>query len=208
LILAIAFLLGSAGRAAGSDRQASAERATTFPVAGAAHVEARIRSDGLRVDVKRESRTVYTHTLPIPEGNQRSVHLRELRLPAARTPLMLIVVDGPAADGVWIRALLLGENRQGMELLLDLQDVRRLEDGLCIGDLGAGSGAAVVTSVAGDEAALAPHRYRASIFRWRRERFVQERVATTRGKYRTASEALRELNVTCTDRIDQLVFSE
>lgn len=176
-----------------------------FAHSGRVTIDARLSAPATRVvvhDAKR--RVLYDATFPVGDFDHdlRGVHARAFHVDGLASPIVLIVVDGPAADGVWIAMLLIGELPDGRVVQLFDPGIARGEDGMCIEPWGivAGTGHVGLLSV------MEKHPY--DLRRWivRDGKLVRGSHTRTRGRYMDFSSAVGELGLHCMDRVGQLML--
>jgi len=206
----VLLLTATAALSARNDERPRDACRVKMPVIGDVTFRARLTPDAVVFAGTARGRTVFTRKLRVPDLDHRSVRIRDYRLAGMPAPLILLVVDGPAADGVWIDASLYGDRNGRIATMLDLSAIRHIQDGLCIGKLNASSeaGIAVGEQLVGNEAAMAPHRYRATLFTWKDGAFSKTATVETRQAYHAFEDAQRELGLQCKDRLTAIVLGK
>jgi hypothetical protein len=178
---------------------------------GAVTLDAQLRGAfGTLIARANNGKLLLRKRLPAYDYNLRSVHLREYHIAQLNDPLVLFTFDGPAADGTWVFAWLYIVRADRVDEVVNTSAVGRLEDDICIGRLGspARSGVVVAEHLQDNEAAIGPHRYRATVYSWRRGKLEHSNTYETARMYDSFAEAQKELPLTCRDRLAEVVVGQ
>jgi hypothetical protein len=191
---------------AGSLRTAKAE--ATLPGLGRVHIAARLNGDVAVVSITDDAAQILFNTsLSGVACCQPAVGVRVFTGSDLPQPLIVVVVHGLAGDGLSVRPVFIARLGNKLTEVLPRDLVDRYEDAVCIGNLGHGQppGVAVWRHLQGDEAAIGPHHYRLTVFRWSSgPGFVSAISRETQRPYNDFSGAAAELGFQCGDVLNAM----